>query len=202
MANFAKLGVTPNQFPDPFKTPQYSGSLLIVGGGRCVWDDLARIDYSIEWDVMCVNDIIMHYPGDVHHAYSNDNRTLPKWVAARRPRYAIENKLPIQHSCNTLETGYKWPFPGHGTSGLGAVYVGLAIGYTNIVLCGIPMDGTGHYFDPPTRTTNYASGMRYWRNAVPIFNGAVSSQSGLTRELLGQPNFGTTDNHSNCAAFG
>lgn len=198
MANFSQFGITPNQFPDPYKTPQYTGSLLIIGGGRCVWDDLARVDHSIERDVMCVNDIIMHYPGDIDHVYSNDNRMLPKWVAARRPRFAIEaQKTPILHSCNSLADGVVWPFPAHGTSGLGAVYVGLALGYTDIVLCGIPMDGSGHYFDPPGGKTNYSGGMRYWRNSVPVFNGMVRSMSGLTRDLLGKP-----DNYSGVSSFG
>lgn len=202
MANFSQFGITPNQFPDPYKTPQHTGSLLIIGSGRCIWDDLAKVDYSIDWEVMCVNDIIMHYPGDIHHAYSNDNKTLPKWVAARRPRYAIEYRTPIMHSCNKLEQGFTWPFPGHGTSGLGAIYVGLALGYTDIVLCGIPMDGSGHYFDPKTRSTNYNSGLRYWRAAIPVFNGAVHSMSGNTRDLLGAPNFGKTNNSNNLSAFG
>ena len=133
---------------------------------------------------MCVNDIIMHYPGEINHAYSNDNRWLNKWVEARRPRYVMEQIKPALHSCNQGDGITVWPFPGHGTSGLGAVYVGLGMGYDEIILCGIPMDGSGHYFDPPSKTTNYVSGMRFWQN-LPKISRNVKSMSGNTKELLG-----------------
>lgn len=185
MPNFSRLGITPNQFPDPFKKPQKSGRLLVVGSSRHVWEDVEKVRGT--GDVMCVNDMIMHYPEQVHHAYSNDNQWLPKWVNARRPRYLMDWDKPQMHSCNQGSGITHWPFPGHGTSGLGAVYVGLGMGYDEIILCGVPMDGTGHYFDPPwSKTDAYPAGMRFWQQLKDI-HPKIYSMSGNTRELLGEP---------------
>ena len=184
LPNFSVLGISSNQFPDPYKKPQKSGTLAIIGGGRCVWDDVEKLGGN--FDVMCVNDIIMHYPGEIQYAYSNDARWLPKWLSARRPRYVMEQGKPQLHSCNQGNGITSWPFPGHGTSGLNAVYVGIAMGYDEIVLCGVPMDGSGHYFDPESLKTNYTGGMRFWKN-VKSLHPRVYSMSGNTKELLGEP---------------
>ena len=149
-----------------------------------MWEDLEKVGGS--FDVMCVNDIIMHYPGEIQYAYSNDVHWLPKWVNARRPRYVMEQGKPSLHSCNQGSGITQWPFPGHGNSGLGATYVGIAMGYSELILCGIPMDGSGHYFDPPSATTNYTPGMRFWKNVKKI-HPKVYSMSGNTKDLLGEP---------------
>jgi hypothetical protein len=181
MVDFGPLGISKNQFP--IKT-KYSGELLIVGSGRCVWDDLDRGNngtYYYVPDVMCINDMIMHFPGVVKHAYSNDYKMLPHWVSARRPRYKKDlSESIIQHSCNS-----GWPWPGHGSSGLNAVYTGLALGYDSITLVGIPLDDSGHYFDPPWKKTNFTKEVperdgqvKYWQFAINnIFNGKVKSLS-------------------------
>lgn len=192
---FSSLGIYPEDLP---KHKKCNGRLLIVGGARCVWDDLAQT--NIPDDVMCINDIIMHFPAQVKHAYSNDQRWLPKWIDARRPRYKMD--FPENLTSHTILCGDKgmviWPFPGHGTSGLNAVYVGLALGYDEITLAGIPLTSEGHYFDPPNGWHNREqfsnfdkevkqtdNGPRYWEQAAQhIFNGRVKSMSGRTKELL------------------
>lgn len=161
------LNIPVSQYPE--HTP-CSGKLLIVGGARCVWDDLLKIDRS-DFDIMCVNDIIMHYPEDVKHGYSNDFRMLPKWIEARRPGL---NTGIIPHSCFGPSS---WPWPGHGNSGLNACYTGLGLGYSEIVLAGMPMDDSGHYFDPPWIKTNYSNLSHYWTNAFRnVFEGRVSER--------------------------
>lgn len=200
---FSSLGVTFNQLPSLKNT--YHGPLIIAGGGRCVWDDLSQIDQSKEWDVMCINDILMHFPSQVTHAYSNDDRWLKRWLSARRPRYTQNHKKPVLHTCQKGEGMVVWPIPGHGSSGLNAIYVGLALGYEEIVLCGIPLDDSGHYFDPPWIKTNFVreigirnGEIKYWANAKEhIFQDKVRSISGRTRELLGGP-----DNNPGDSAFG
>ena len=171
--------------------------LVVVCGGRCVWDDLASINVTGQnpngFDIMTVNDITMHYDGKVKHVYSNDHRWLPKWIEARRELISREyGGIQYVHTCLT-GARYVWPWPGHGTSALGAVYTGLAMGYDQIVLCGAPLDNSGHYFDPPWKETRFISEiatkngeLRYWAQAKEkIFNDKVRSQSGRTRELLG-----------------
>jgi hypothetical protein len=172
--------------------------LVVVAGGRCVWNDLALLNIRGEnsegWHIMCINDIVMHYPGKVDHHYSNDHRMMPPWISARRPNHVRRFGNPkYTHSCR-VGGKYSWPLPGHGTSTLNGVYAGLAMGYDPIVICGAPLDDTGHYFDPPWVVSNFCrevgekeSGeMMYWAGAKKrVFGGKVYSMSGRTKELLG-----------------
>lgn len=183
--SFETFGINPAQFP---KFQKCSGRLLIVATGRCVWDDVEKAEYD---EVMCVNDMIMHFPGKVNHIYSNDHHYLNYWAQARRPTYPGGF---LKHTCQVGEsTQLIWPWPGHGTSSLNAVYTGLALGYDKIILAGIPLDDSGHYFDPPWVKSNFTnevsdkdSGLHYWSNAKKqVFEGKVSSLSGRTKKLLG-----------------
>jgi hypothetical protein len=176
-------------------------TLIIAAGGRCVWDDLRGCGYPSEpgHDVMCVNDMIAYFPGKVTHAYSNDAPMLGNWVRARRPLLARAHGGP-RHTFTCGVKGHHsstvfLPWPGHGTSGLNAVYTGLWLGYDRIILCGVPLDNSGHFFEPDWVTSNFQNevadtdrGPRYWEQAArKVFDGRVKSMSGRTRELLGAP---------------
>ena len=181
-------------------TGKYSDKKLIIAAtARCVWDDLERLGGLDKYDVMCVNDMIMHYPNPVRHAYSNDWKMILKWTQARRPQYQkLDERHIITHSCFGETASFHWPWPGHGTSSLNAVYTGLALGYNEIILCGVPLDNSGHYFDPIWVKTNFEREVPYverhgdhqiknWQNARDkIFEGKVKSMSGRTKVLLGE----------------
>ena len=107
------------------------GNLIIVGSARCVWDDLEKL-HPVECDVMCINDMIMHYRGDIHHICSLDEPMLEKWWEARRPPYKKTFQvIPRMHTRRDLEALSErienWPFSGGGTSGLFACFVGLGL---------------------------------------------------------------------------
>lgn len=186
MVDFLPLGISPNQFINKKK---YTGDLLIVGSSRGVWEELEKyqndgVYYRVP-DVMCLNDMIMHFPGRVVHAYSNDYKWLPRWVSARRPRFVKDLEESIQlHSCNGPSP---WPWPGHGSSGLNAIYTGLALGYDQITVAGVPLDDSGHYFDPPWKKTNFTKEVpdkygevKYWQFSInEIFKGKVKSLSNI-----------------------
>lgn len=84
-----------------------------------------------------------------------------------------------------------WCFANNrGSTSLFAVKCGLLMGYSEIVLCGIPYDGSGRFFDPPGVGKDYekANGWEDWpKLAASVFDGRVKSMSGRTRELLGEP---------------
>lgn len=183
------------------KTAQLVGKfkdrrLVIAAGGRCVWDDIQRIRINTEeHDMMAVNDVGMHLPFKLKHWYSNDSKLLPRWLSARRPPLVrdIDEKQPIlTHSCYEGMHHHHWPVPGHGTSGLNAVYVALLMGYEDIVLVGMPLDDSGHYFDAPWMKTNFTrevpdrdEGLRYWSTAArEIFDGRVKAVSGRLVGIL------------------
>ena len=174
---------------------RFSGRLLIVGGARCVWDDLAGVGFQ-DTDILCINDIVMHFPGKVKHFFSNDSTFTPRWLLSRR-RNLRKAYGPVEyvHTCNK-GAEYNWPWDGQGTSALGAVFSGLAMGYDKIILCGVPLDDTGNYFDPPWVKSDFmnnigltgSTSIKCWGKAMrEVFNGKVTSCSGRTRELLGLP---------------
>jgi len=196
-----KLSFEPAEAAYPKLLDKYLGKrLVVVCGGRCVWDDLALLGVrpgpdNSGYDILCVNDIVMHYPGTVKHFYSNDKAWSPKWLAARRELHTRRyGAVQHSHSCHGGQNS--WPWPGHGSSSLGAVYTGLALGYDPVILCGAPLDDRGHYFDPPWVKTNFkrevglkgTGEMMYWQDARDkVFQGRVKSMSGRTRSLLGGP---------------
>lgn len=188
--------------PDhPLRGSGKGKTLIIAAGGGCVWDDLKAFGYPSDpgHDVMCVNDMISYFPGKVKHAYSNDAKMLPHWVNARRPKYVREYGGPRHvYTCGVKghhSSTVFLPWPGHGTSGLNAVYTGLWLDYDTIVLCGVPLDNGPHFFEAPWVCSNFLNevtetdrGPRYWENAAKrVFDGKVKSLSGRTRDLLGSP---------------
>lgn len=201
-----RFGIMPEKLPPC--TGACSGKLAIVGGGRCVWADLLRLGPH-GYDYMCINDIGMHLPVKFQHWFSNHGDQLPVWNVARTFRYKVtpgEREI-LLHSCFTakhnsplgldLSSVVKWPWPGHGSSGLNACYTGLALGYESIVLAGVPYDGEAHYYDPPSDHWLWNEGnswpkfggfRRLWTQAdETIFKGRVKSMSGMTRDVLGAP---------------
>lgn len=197
---FEFLGVSQRDYPQELVGKFQGKKLLVVAGAKCVWDDLALLGVrggeNAGYDVMCVNDVVMHYPGRIKHLYSNDHRMFAGWLGSRRKQYERAYG-PIQyvHSCRT-GAKYNWPWPGHGTSLLGAVYTGLAMGYEPIVICGGPLDDSPNYFSPDWEVRNFTrevgtkpdGEMQYWAQAATkCFKGRVKAMSGRTRELLGAP---------------
>ena len=89
-----------------------------------------------------------------------------------------------------------WPFGGHGTSGLGACLVAIGLGYSRIVLCGMPLDDGPHNGEPHWRRTAFASSeaagsvgadrnVHWWKANQTAFEGKVKSMSGRTKKWLG-----------------
>lgn len=180
----------------------YKGNLVICADAMCVWDDLenfgCRGDNRVAkagWQFMTVNKMVEVFPGDIEHCYSNSPSCLQRFVAARRDEYTSEFAKPRHLHAISPGVEHVWPFAGFGTSGLGAALVAVALGYTRIVLCGMPLDDGPHNGEPHWRKTGFtteaadsgASGKnRYWAKAKELaFDGKVRSMSGRTKAWLG-----------------
>lgn len=176
------------------------GELLLVGSGRNVWEEVRGLCQTR--NVMCVNDMGMYWPGYIRHWYSNDIEQLIHWSEGRRRPLVQEfGKGWRLHSCFErsgveYDGVYVWPFPGHGSSGLVAIFVALALGYDNITVAGVPFDNSGHFYDPPNNHPMRPGG-RNWSNfsnetpdriierSLPLFRGKVFPLSGRLRDALG-----------------
>jgi len=161
---------------------------VVVGSGRCVWDDLERAEDIIGMDVMCINDIGMHYPGVVTHWYSNDAVMLGRWALARRPGLPTGTRLHTNNGAGgPVGEGMRvWEWV-HGNSGINAVKTAFALGYDRVVICGMPLDDKGHYFDPPCVTTNYNnnSTLDDWVKYAVDCKEKVTVMSGNLKEIFG-----------------
>lgn len=152
-----------------------------------MWDDLTKLGDIRAYDVMCINDIGMHYPGVVKYWYSNDAVMLKYWAQARRPGYNKDIKLHSNNgaggSIDPSITLWDWV---HGNSGINAVKTALALGYDRVVLCGVPLDNTGHYFDPPSVMTNYDNNsvLDDWEKFAVQSKESVTAMSGNLKRIL------------------
>lgn len=199
------------EFPLPAIAGTYRGrgtGLVVCGDAIGIWDDLEAFGCRYDvgrgqvrkegWDFLTINKLVETFPGEVAHAYSNEPALLNRFIAARRSEYAKEFPPVVNtHSCNE-GARFRWPWGGHGTSGLGATLVGIGLGYDQIVLCGLPLDDGPHNGEPPWRRCKFASAEAagpkdggvnaHWKRARDLaFDSKVKSMSGRTREWLGAP---------------
>lgn len=195
-----------------FQLPEIAGkyqgrSVAVCGDAAGVWDDLealgARSDVGRGkvrkegWDFLTVNKLGEVFPGDIEHWYSNEGKLLQKFIEGRRNEYRKEFTGPRHsHSCNR-GAKWHWPWSGHGTSGLGAVLTALALGYDEVVMCGIPLDDGPHNGEPHWRHCRFQSSeaadqvngrpSQPWLKAIRLgFDGRVRSMSGRTKAWIEQ----------------
>lgn len=175
----------------PSRLGTFSGKLLVIGGGRTVWDDYAKIR---PWggEIMAVNDIGAHLHDRIRHWVTLHPEYMPGWRTYRE-KHLYGQGVPARcHSSKVgegIDTVWKVGNLG-GTSGLFACFVGLMLGYNEIVLAGVPMTNDGHYFDPPWQRTDFQDKgvFAVWKSAqTNILKGRVTSLSGFTRDWLGEP---------------
>lgn len=188
----------------------YSGTCVLVGDGACAWDDLERLgakskelDGSIKYGnahFLVVNMMGLRFRGEIRHWYSNDHRWLLAMNGARRPEFdkhfwPCPRKL---HACQGEVQGIVcWPWDSAGSSGRCAVLTALALGYERVIVCGMPLDNSGHPGDPPWYVGNLRREVadaadttenHWWRQSrLKVFKDRVRAMSGRTRDWLGAP---------------
>lgn len=178
------------------------GLAVVIGTGRCMYEDLKIFKPEREGaQVVALNDAILHYADRVHHGVSLHPEHPPLWRALRHT-HGCENSYVLTHAsheprhaiCEHLWPDFVWPhieLATGGTSSLFAVMVALALGYEKVVLLGVPMDGTGHFYDPPWVNDQVFLAenikMEWMWCRERKFRDRVKSVSGRTREWLGAP---------------
>jgi len=170
---------------------------LVLGGGDTLAADLAAYTGPIDGAVAC-NDAGTEYRGDLDAWVSLHPRYFKqkKWLEKRRNKGLPDAKALIGHKQAThmeYVEGVQlleYKFPGQaksGSSGLFAAKVALVdMGFDNVVLCGVPMTATPHFFDK----VDWVRGPGFrkaWLDLPDQYASRMKSMSGWTRVLLGQP---------------
>jgi hypothetical protein len=169
-----------------------TGPAVVVGSGRCVWDDLRALR-GRTLTSFAVNDMVVYAP-DVQHAVSHHQVKLPHWVAlrTRRPdRKGRERNLTVHASAPGPGIDRAWPqFRAGGSSTLLAVRIALALGHEAVFVAGVPLDAGGYVWADPEETTAYdfARYRKAWEDArADLVARGVRGVSGYLRVLLGGP---------------
>lgn len=175
---------------------KYSGRLIVLGGARCVWDDLLEVKkQGVKADLMAVNDVGMYCQLPLQHWVSMHAGNLVLWRKLLH-EHAVDFHGLLHTNNAKSQTGQglnEWQIYDPGAySGLFAAQVALCLGYEQIILCGVPQDDSGRFFDPPwvkglTHGSDNTS-KKAFRQAVqsnPELKRCVRSMSGWTRELFG-----------------
>jgi hypothetical protein len=175
----------------PAALGRFRGPLLILGGGSTVWADFARVR---PWpgEIMAVNDIGQYLHEPLRHWVSLHPEFFPGWTYFRQKHlYSPGHDLTTHSQKSAACVSCTWAVQNiGGSSGLFASFIALMLGYERVVLAGIPMDNTQHFFDPPWYGHDLGDRANeiVWREARDQhFGGRVQSLSGRTREWLGEP---------------
>jgi len=162
-----------------------SSKAVILGGGETLWPDLAQVGDVAERIVIAINDSGVAYKGRIDYWVSLHPEKLPGWMAKRTGNQNYETVCHKERRGSRVD--HMVPELWRGSSGLYAAQFAVNnIGCTDVILCGISMTPTGHFFDsdPWRHCQKYRRG---WKEALPSIQGRVTSLSGWTREILGSP---------------
>lgn len=172
-----------------------SGPAIVCGSARCLWDDLAAAPagdlVAVNYAGIFLHDTPKHWVSIHAEAFQwmLPLRVGRVWQGDGRLQAGQGIETHAQHQC--IGVRHVWPAKRDGSSGLFAARVALALGYAPVILCGIPLDRGGHFYDQPGKSTgegNYGLYLDSWRGAAKYeFGGRVFSMSGATRNLLGAP---------------
>lgn len=174
---------------------KYRGNLIIIGGARCVWTDYLRLtETRFSGAVMAVNDVGMYFDKSLDHWVSMHPNYLVMWTSYRKGHSMMGHEC-LTHSREPYPgVRVAWDIQPYGwTSGMFAAQVGVCLGYDQIVLCGLPQDGSSRFFDPPWMPGGEhddKNSKKAFRNIVeqtPELRQRVRSMSGWTKELFGEP---------------
>lgn len=169
---------------------------LVLGGADTLHKDLEHYDGPVDGVVAC-NDAGIEWAGQLDAWVSLHPRywAIKGWIEKRAERghpealayYAHESARPPVPSF-VKETSYLFDGQGKsGSSGLFAAKVALVdLGFDMVVLCGIPLTISPHYFDAePWRPAEQYR--KHWLTVPQKYRAHMRSMSGWTRVLLGAP---------------
>jgi len=180
---------------------RHSGTALVCGFAACLWQDLASAPPGPHF-IIAVNAAITCLPRiDAALSFHYEAEKLGAWVAARRGAFVEPFTVHAPGRPEWREHNQRnYPHVDHWWDGIvsrgGSAWIGVrlarAMGFERVILCGSPIDrsgyadgGAGWYW-----TSDQTNAVEQFRRAIAAdtdHHVGVSSMSGWTRELLGEP---------------
>jgi hypothetical protein len=166
---------------------------IVIGSAPCLYEDLGALGDVVRGaTVFAVNDMTALAPMQIHHGVSHHPEKLVHWAALRahltgHPKG--EGHVTTHASKAHAEIDRVWPaFHAPGSSSLFAVRVALALGHREVILAGVPLDGSGYLRGPrQAGAYDYSRYRKDWVRVQDELRGRVTAASGYLRELLGAP---------------
>lgn len=162
------------------------GTALVCGAAASLLEDysLAK-DLRPDADTIIINDVSEILRGD--HLYSLHPEKLLRW---RKWQFDTFDNIITTHSYKE-PADHIWPDSGSkGSSGWSGAKLALLMGYTDVILCGVPLDPMPYTKRGPSQDFVMNAGLKIYRQGVMDdldWHDKVTSMSGWTRELLGEP---------------
>lgn len=182
--------------------PRYSGPVCIAGFGSSLFSDLARVkDAYGDLPTIAVNMAAGHVKAFAIFSMHFDRDHLGKWAGWQRDKFGEGFTIHAPGKPEWLSHNQRnYPFVqfwwdgvmSKGSSGWAAARLAKAMGFSEVILCGVPIDHN-----------RYADGgqamlfQSQQTNSVSVFRKAIEldistrrncySLSGFTRDLLGEP---------------
>lgn len=183
---------------------------LVVGCAAGVWKDVERAQSLYNFDaVYCVKQIGIYWPHKFDVWATLHPEVMDKYEADRKAKgfpdgYEIVAPLPHELGAHgakgRIARRVSYRFKGmnaSASSGIYAAKIAIEDGY-RVVLAGVPMEKNAGHFLPGTLTIvrkevrgavwlEFDTFLEGFRNAKPFLRGKVTSMSGMTREVFGEP---------------
>jgi hypothetical protein len=164
-----------------------SGTAIVIGSGRTVWDDLrALCQLGLDAPTyFAVNDMIVLGP-HCDHAVSHHPDKLVLWAALHR------TKVPTHSSASRAGVDHAWPQFRQGPSGSSALLatrIALELGHESVIVVGVPLDASGYVWGDPLApaSRDFARYRIGWQAHRPLLDGRVTAVSGYLAKFLGRP---------------
>lgn len=161
--------------------------LLVLGGASCVWDDIEAVMKAYGtldgFKICAINDIGAKFNGRIDYWASLHPEKMLNWM---NERVGNQDYATVAHLPYKLGKQHFIVKDWGGSSGLFAAKFGIEQGFEKIILCGVPMNPTPHFFGGP----DWKEADAFWTAWQPKkaeLQGRVFSMSGRTREFIGHP---------------
>lgn len=157
---------------------------LVIGSAATLYEDVAAARPLAYYDVLAAKDAGIFWAGPLVAWVTLHPEKFAK-AKRERKRAGYPDALKTFSNVPSRSTDSFFPDWG-GSSGLFAVQAALRLGYTRIVLAGIPLTASPYL----NRKDPFADAKHYrkaWVNNSDKIAPFVRSMSGWTRELLGAP---------------